>query len=494
MEKKQWELLQQLDQDITFNIKNCISDVIGFSGIARNHGKTAVKNVMLAGSAYEGTVLSRAFLDQEGRLERINAELELDLEFIVVELPKPLKERLEETEMNGFVCLRLTLDEAYKLSLENGWKFPMEYKQIYSNIIQNGYIHASELKKSLKPLFQYRHDGKFADAFIALCLNKSVDDVEIECVHPGVLTKSSVMTKVIIRVKGEAVLKFSYDAVALIKLEWWPEAAQEWLTRNRNWPSKRDVDELSSYCFIIPKPMTQHQTKSEIIDNSSARNEMDFRYTFSHIERKLMSMFSQQQMFVYFLFKSIFYKHVKSLRPDVIQSYYCKTVMLWTCEKFDPHNLFWGENWESTVQAVLYLFKELSAAFHHGILQHYFIKQINVIDNLPKRLRNVLTQKIETVISDIHKFIPQNVRDISKFGFLLNNAISTINQASNVIVKKKNIWWLILRRPLFIVNLIYCFTYHTHYLCYVHILIFIIGIVLALLFICLYETFNRIHF
>ena len=195
MEKKQWELLQQLDQDITFNIKNCISDVIGFSGIARNHGKTAVKNVMLAGSAYEGTVLSRAFLDQEGRLERSNAELELDLEFIVVELPKPLKERLEETEMNGFVCLRLTLDEAYKLSLENGWKFPMEYKQIYSNIIQNGYIHASELKRSLKQLFQYRHDGKFADAFIALCLNKSVDDVEIECVHPGVLTKSSVMTK-----------------------------------------------------------------------------------------------------------------------------------------------------------------------------------------------------------------------------------------------------------------------------------------------------------
>ena len=239
--------------------------------------------------------------------------------------------------------------------------------------------------------------------------------------------------------------------------------------------------------------MTQHQTESVMIE-SSARNEMDFRYTFSHIERKLMSMLSQQQMFVYFLFKSIFYKHVKSLRPDVIQSYCCKTVMLWTCEKFDPHNLFWGENWESTVQAVLYLFKELSAAFHRGILQNYFIKQINVIDNLPKRLKDVLTQKIKTVISDIYKFIPQNVTDISKFGFLLNNAVSTINQASDIIVKKKNIWWWILRRPLFILNLIYCFTYHTHYLCYVRILIFIIGIVLGLLFICFCETYDRIHF
>lgn len=491
MEKKQWELLQQLDQDIASNIKNCISDIIRFSGIARNHGKTAVKNVMLAGSAYESTILSRVFLVEEGDLQRNNAELELDLEFIAFELPKSLKERLEKTERNGFVRLRLTLDEAYKLSLENGWKFPMEYKRIHSNIIKDGYIHANELKKSLKQLFQYRHDEKFADAIIALCFNKSVDDVEIECVHPGILTKSSVMTRVIIRVEGEAFLTFSYDAVALIKLSWWPDAAREWVARNRSWPSKRDVDELSSHCFIIPKPMTQHPTESEM-NESSAR--MDFRYTFSHLERKLMSMFSQQQMFVYFLFKSIFYKHVKSLRPDLIQSYCCKTVMLWTCEKFDPHNLFWGQNWESTVQAVLYLFKELSAAVHRGILQHYFIQQINVIDNLTESLKNVITQKIETVISDIYKFIPQNVRDISKFGCLLNNAILSINLASDIIVKKKNIWWLILRRPLFIVKLIYCFTYHTHYRFYVRILIFIIGIVLGLLFICLYETFNRINF
>ena len=99
MEKKQWELLQQLDQDVTFNIKNCISDIIRFSGIARNHGITAVKNVMLAGSAYESTVLSRAFLVDEARLERSNVELELDLEFIVIELPKSLKERVVKTEI-----------------------------------------------------------------------------------------------------------------------------------------------------------------------------------------------------------------------------------------------------------------------------------------------------------------------------------------------------------------------------------------------------------
>ena len=133
---------------------------------------------------------------------------------------------------------------------------------------------------------------------------------------------------------------------------------------------------------------------------------MDFRYTFSHIERELMSMFSQQQMLVYFLFKSMFYKHVKTLKPDVIQSYCCKTVILWTCKKFDPGNPFWNENWKSTIQAFAYLFKELLVTFELVTLQHYFIQLINVIDNIPKGLQKILTQKIEAVILDIYDFIP----------------------------------------------------------------------------------------
>ena len=491
-EKEQWESLQRTDQNVSFNIKNCMSNIIRFSGIARNHGITAVKNVTLAGSACEGTVLSRVFLVEEEHSERNNVELEFDLEFVLIELPKILKERVEETEMNGFVRLRLTLDEAFGLSLENGWKFPSEYKQIYSYIIQSGCINTSEFKKAMKQLFIYRHEEKFLDAVIAFCFNKSVNDVEVECVHPGVLTKSSVMTTIIIKIKGEPVLKVSYDAVALIKLAWWPEAARKWLTRHRNWPCKEDIAILGSHCFIIPKPLTLHQTESDI-NESNARNAMDFRYTFSHIERELMSMFSQQQKLVYFLFKSMFYKHVKTLKPDVIQSYCCKTVMLWTCEKFDPGSPFWDGNWKSTIQAVVHLFKELLAAFQRGTLQHYFIQQINVIDNIPKSLQDLLTQKIETIIADICDFIPQNVSDISEFGSLLNNVFLTINQGSEILAKESNIWWSILRRPLFTVNLIYCFSFHTYYLYYVRLLILIIGIVVSLVFICLYQIFNRIH-
>ena len=202
-------------------------------------------------------------LVQEGHLEQVSAEFEIDLEFILIELPKSLKERVEKTEMNGFTQLKLTLDKAYELSLKNGWTFPREYMQTYCNISQNGYINPSELKKAMKRLFKYECDEKFGEIVLAVCFGKSKGDIKIECLHPGVLTKSSVMTKVITKSKGETDFNFSFDAVALIKLECWPEAALEWLTRQRNWPSKRDVDKLSFHYYIIPKPSTQRQVESE---------------------------------------------------------------------------------------------------------------------------------------------------------------------------------------------------------------------------------------
>ena len=50
-------------------MKDYISVVIRFSGIAIDRGITIVKNVVLSGSACESTVLSRGFLVQEGHLE-----------------------------------------------------------------------------------------------------------------------------------------------------------------------------------------------------------------------------------------------------------------------------------------------------------------------------------------------------------------------------------------------------------------------------------------
>ena len=207
-----------------------MTNILRFCGIVRDHGESGLNNVMLAGSAHESGVLSRAFLrkkEKENYFEASNWELELDLEFVLLDLSKSLIDRIEETINNGFVKVRFSADELYTLSLKNGWKFPQEYKEVFRNIVRDGYISPKELKNVLQQNFVYNPTDKFPEAAIALLLNKNVDDIKLECVYPGVITKSSVMTQVIIKENEETFLNFSYDAVVLIRLDWWPEAAHQ---------------------------------------------------------------------------------------------------------------------------------------------------------------------------------------------------------------------------------------------------------------------------
>ena len=290
------------------------------------------------------------------------------------------------------------------------------------------------------------------------------------------------MTQVIIKENEETFLNFSYDAVVLIRLDWWPEAAHQWITRKRAWPSKNDIKNLSSCCYVIPKSRLP-----EMVEHNG-NNEINFRYTFSHVERKLMSMLSPQQSFVYFLFKSLFYFHVKSLKPDTIQSYCCKTIMLWTCEKFKSNDPFWDGNWYSTMQALAYLFSELSIAFQNGTLRHYFIEQINVIDNIPESLQKTLVQKISTIVSNNLDFVPHNVSKVLKFGQRLATLFSVINETSDALVSNKKIWLFLLKRPVFTAKVVYCLTYHEQYFYYsnIFILVFLLGF--WLIFLCLCEV------
>ena len=241
-----------------------------------------------------------------------------------------------------------------------------------TQVTENGYLNPSRLKEVIGEGFRCTHD-KFAEAAFAVMLNKSLSDVAVDCACPGKLTKSSIMVEVCIKVKEEAVMKLSYDTVFIIRLAWWPKAADEWRKRNRIWPEGHIVEGLTLCSYIIPKPLNR---TDDILDDAQTSDILDFRYTFSHIERELISLLSDQQHFVYFIFKSTFYKHIKSISPETIQSYSAKTVMLWICEKFPPGNPFWGDNWESTIDAVVYLFEKLLHYFRSGHLEHYFIRQI----------------------------------------------------------------------------------------------------------------------
>lgn len=485
----QWKELYVLDQVISDHTRNSIKNCIHFSGVARNHGRSAWKNVMLAGSAFEGAILSRSFLPSRTGDINVNKECEFDLEFVLIDIPINLRHRLENTDKNGFTKIKLSAEELYKLLQKNGWKFgEVNDVKACTQVTENGYLNPSQLKEVIGEGFRYKNE-KFTEAAFAVMLNKSFSDVTVDCVCPGKLTRSSTMVEVCIKVKEEAVMKLSYDAVFIIRLAWWPEAANEWRNRNRSWPKRHIIEELTLCSYIIPKPFKK---KDGILDDAQYSDILDFRYTFSHIERELISLLSDQQHFVYFIFKSTFYKHIKSICPETIQSYSTKTVMLWICEKFPPGNPFWGGNWESTIDAVVYLFKKLLHYFRSGHLEHYFIGQINVIDNIPLKLNQKILEKLDMLINNIDQYIPQNLHEVSEFGKLLRQFFGTAEEITDVILNKKQIWRFILRNPKLSIRTLYCFTCHKYYL--FHINIFLLkSLIVLILFFTIY-FYNFFHF
>ena len=485
----QWKELYVLDQVISDHARNSIKNSIHFSGVARNHGKSASKNVMLAGSAFEGSILSRCFLPLKTGDINVNKECEFDLEFVLFDVPINLKDRLENTEKNGFTKVKLSGEELYRLLRKNGWKFgKMNDLKIWTQVTGNGCLNPSRLKEVIGKRFRYKRNN-FTDAACAVILNKSFSDVTVDCVCPGKLTRSSIKVEVSIKVKEEAVIKLSYDAVFIIRLAWWPEAAQEWRKRNRSWPKRHIIEGLTSCSYIIPKPLKR---TDGILDDAQNSDILDFRYTFSHIERELILLLCDQQHFVYFIFKSTFYKHIKSISPETIQSYSAKTVMLWTCEKFPPDNLFWGDNWESTIDAIVYLFKKLLHHFRSGHLEHYFIRQINVIDNIPLKLNKKILEKLDILINNIDQYIPQSLHGVSEFGKLLRQFFGTAEEITDVILNKKQIWRFILRNPKLSIRTLYCLLCHKYYLFYINIFLLKSFIVLILFFTIYF--YNFFHF
>ena len=473
----QWRELDTLDQTISNHTKNSIKNLLHFSGIARNYGKSTCKNVMLAGSAYESAILARIFLPLKTR-DKVNKECEFDLEFVLIEVPIMLKDRIESTGKNGFARIKLTEEELGMLLQENGWNFSGEhYRKTRAYVTENGYLNPSRLKQVLRKAFRYTSNNAFIDAAFAVLLNESFNDVTVDCVCPGQLTRSSVMIEISIKVKDEVVMNLSYDAVVIIRLAWWPKVADEWENRDRSWPDDSIIKKLTSCCYMIPKPLKRTD------DDEHDSDLLDFRYTFSHIERELISLLSNQQHLVYFIFKSTFYKHIKSISPERIQSYSAKTVMLWVCEKFPPNSAFWGDDWQSTIDAIIYLLNKLLHHFQNGYLEHYFIRQINVIDNIPLEIKPKILEKLHELIMNIDQYIPQNLCEVFEFGELLRQFFGTGEEITDVLLNKNQIWRFMLIRPKLLIRTLYCFTFNKHY--HFHMKIFVLKVVTVLMLFCM---------
>ena len=214
----------------------------------------------------------------------------------------------------------------------------------------------------------------------------------------------------------------SFDYVPCLKLMFWPSVAAEWKLRSRMWPDQSVVEEIVG-------------RGAHLVEKAFCHVDIDWRLSFSIAEIELATRWSPVQHFVYFIFKSLFYKFIKPLSAadnsataaaDVssgtasnskcLSSYVAKTVMMWTSESFDQ--TWWTEADAGDCLTVLLL--ALQSAFQTRRLDHYFVSSLNLLEALADTLADQVIDKIDFILADPAAIIGQLENDFEKTEVFLN--------------------------------------------------------------------------
>jgi len=124
------------------------------------------------------------------------------------------------------------------------------------------------------------------------------------------VTKATYLQQYHLYVQDKFYLFLSFDIATTFRLAWMSNYTKIWMKRKRLWPRLELLTSELNTSYIITKPSYEQK------NNKLTR---ELRYSFSHIERKIISMQSNEQRVVYFISKTIFYSWVKPLESDKVQ-------------------------------------------------------------------------------------------------------------------------------------------------------------------------------
>ena len=153
------------------------------------------------------------------------------------------------------------------------------------------------------------------------------------------------------------------------------------------------INKLTKETFIITKPTH---------DEDFYYDTNELRYSFSHVETRLVEMPSRyQNMTILSSNMTMIYKWLSIIdgEENEIKSFLGKTVMFWVCEANSKEDkTFWKEDYESLLDVLRHLFTEMSKYFVVGFMPYYFIPKINVTESIPVATRDKVILKIQANI------------------------------------------------------------------------------------------------
>ena len=181
----------------------------------------------------------------------------------------------------------------------------------------------------------------------------------------------------------------SSDLVYALSCSDWPECAREWLSRQRihGWPSKELIEQCNCLGFIVVSAC--HPASDE--------QQFQWRISFSHQERLLVTQFNSVQLKCYILLKIFKKELVKQyIKEDTLTSYHLKTCMLYILEN-TPSELWVPEN---LVGCLIMCLRQIHLWIRDEKIPNYFIPGENMLDRITTaELRRKLADRIDWILN-----------------------------------------------------------------------------------------------
>ena len=158
-------------------------------------------------------------------------------------------------------------------------------------------------------------------------------------------------------------LEGGVDIVPAFKAPGWPIVAQEWIRRERKWPSQEVIDQIlqEGFHLVVKAP------------KNGGNLECDFRISFASAEYLLSRELNEVQRECHRCLKK-FHRAYLSTKPKSLVSFHLKNLFLQTVEETGAE--IWTQS--NRVECMMKLFRNLLEALRNRDLRHFFVRSYNL--------------------------------------------------------------------------------------------------------------------
>ena len=311
----------------------------------------------------------------------------------------------------GFVFIKMR-NETEKIYLK---EFIKSYNtlgdEIFDTVLdKDGYLKTYKLKDHLRKAEKNLRPRTWR-LLVACLLDILLERIVVD--QTRTVTKSTYEHTNTIYVDGQTKGIIHVDMSILMQLDWPCPYIKPWKKRQRLWPDLQLLKKELDTSYVIAKTSREEKNNKDAIE---------FKYSFSDVEYKIMSLLSSNQRTVFYTAKVVFKQWIKPYSETYLPSFLIKNIILWMCEQNPPDHSLWDFHSEDDFMRVLrYIFVKLKEHLKDGLLPYYFIPQINLIEGIPAKLSQVVIAKLEDITLNIKTYLADNERRVTAVGNLLKS-------------------------------------------------------------------------